>query len=782
MDELLQESGFEYVGRRGLAGAYKTNIVKHRPPDNDLKRLNEINHSIDEYIEQIWAEIEAIKPKCILTLGDLALNVITNHSGIRKWRGSILQTSRGYPKVVPTLHPANYLDPKKGAYSQKAYVRLDFARAVLESKSHDLNLPYRNLQIARSYDDIANFFNLYYYQQGLRKCAIDIESSKGIPTCISFAFNSYHAISISLFNIWGNVYIPNEDLSRAWLLIAKMLEEPELQIIGQNFKYDQQKLRRPLGIRIQNIYADTSFMAHTVYPEFPKNLAFLTSILTREPYYKDDGKDFSPKKDSVDRLLTYNARDSVVTFEVYEALLKELEEVGLVDYYFNYKNKLHKFYIDLEDIGFKPNLDKWAELKLKYQTEDREIVEELRTLISDLVPIDPPITVNYNSPLAVAKLIYGRLGIPIREDTKEDTLVQLIANPLKDSSLYGDTKRERLSKQRRVLDRILRIRRVRRVLTAYLNARLDGDGRLRCSYNACGTATNRSSTSILKPPVRQYNAGWPYQMVTKHGDIGNELRDLMPADDGYVLMEPDLSQVEPRFVMLLAGDYDGLKLFDTIDIHKFTAGIAGLVPETEAQAMSKDDPRRFVGKTIRNAGNYGMGKNRAMLEIASGSRRAHIDISVSESQADDMLKKFHARNPKIKGVFHAEVIKALKRDRTLINPFGTRRGFFDRFDDKLFQSAFAQIPQSTVRDHVMTSIFRIQERIPGIRICLEAHDAFVAQVPDNPDTIRQYAIIFKEELQKPIDFAKCTIPRPPISIPTDIVVGKTYNDMKKYTI
>jgi hypothetical protein len=40
----------------------------------------------------------------------------------------------------------------------------------------------------------------------------------------------------------------------------------------------------------------------------------------------------------------------------------------------------------------------------------------------------------------------------------------------------------------------------------------------------------------------------------------------------------------------------------------------------------------------------------------------------------------------------------LSKDRSLINPFGRRRIFMDRWGDELFKEAYSFIPQSTVAD------------------------------------------------------------------------------------
>src|ERR1035438_1673849 len=49
---------------------YLTNVVKIRPPNNDISKLKDIGHSIEEFIPQLWLELEQINPNCILALGN----------------------------------------------------------------------------------------------------------------------------------------------------------------------------------------------------------------------------------------------------------------------------------------------------------------------------------------------------------------------------------------------------------------------------------------------------------------------------------------------------------------------------------------------------------------------------------------------------------------------------------------------------------------------------------------------------------------------------------------
>src|SRR5215510_4261791 len=96
------------LGKAGIkrSAAYITNVVKYRPPQNNFKLLHVVGIDLEECVKSLWEdEIYKLKPKCILAVGDEALQAVCGLTGIMKYRGSILKGRDG-TKVVPMIHPA----------------------------------------------------------------------------------------------------------------------------------------------------------------------------------------------------------------------------------------------------------------------------------------------------------------------------------------------------------------------------------------------------------------------------------------------------------------------------------------------------------------------------------------------------------------------------------------------------------------------------------------------------------------------------------------------------
>jgi len=762
---------------------YITNVVKRRPPDNKLKRLSELGITIESQVDQLWEEINAIKPYCIVTFGNLALKAVfgkgTGHSGIMQWRGSYLPTLHMDYKGVATIHPAALLsregeleddqyerNKKRGqlSYAYRHILKLDLLKAKRHADTPNYDPPKRVLEIARDHIQVQRFLDTYRDKDIV---SVDIEVKRAIPFCIALAFNEWHALSIPLLNCFawqGQDGISDNVLAEMWRLVAELLDGP-VRVIGQNFKFDQRQLARLCGIHVLNFYCDTSLLAHSLHPEFPKSLTFTTSIYTDEAYYKDERKEFDIKRDNIDRYLTYNARDAAVTFEIFTEMEKDARDLkvpGFPNWYdefiLGHVMPLHTFYYDLEDVGFKVNHERQKELQKIYSARIDNNQNELDELAGWHVNVS-------GSSKDPGKLVYGQLKFPIRKGTSEEVLFALIANH----------SQRRPSSHKRMLELILHIRKLKLNRKKVFGASPDYDGRMRTVYTIAGTETGRSSTKILKPPVRPEKLGLPFHTITKHGDVGVEAREFLIPDDGYVIVETDMSQAEARIVAHFGNDARLLKLFEEkADVHTLTSSWIFGVPTNQ---VTKE--LRFIGKITRHAGNYDLQKRRLAELVNTDAKKYGINISISEYKAEKILTKFHSYSPSIREVFHAEVQRALRdNNRTLINPFGRYRQFFDRWGKELFKESYAHLPQSTVPDQLRQAGIRAINRYRNGHIdawfVVEAHDALVGIVREAD--VDAYVSILHEEIKRPIDFSRCTIKRGELVIPAESKVGYCYKE------
>lgn len=791
----------EYLFKAGINrnDCYLTNVVKYRPPMNDFSKLHLIGVDIEESTKELWEnEIKRLKPNCILAVGDKALQAVCDLEGILNYRGSILRARDGVTKCVPTIHPAALFSRVEGENQESKggldwtwtkLIEADIIRAGEESKTRTIELPPRDLTIAHSSLDVHRFFRSY---EKLDRAAMDIESINCIPVCIGWAFNRHHAISIPLLRSIGKHQLTDmgdNEMDEIWRLVYQKLRT--VGLIGHNLKYDEFKLtlagfgdRR---YRTMRVVSDTLIKTRVIFPEMPqKRLCDVSSIWTREPFYKDEGKEFKLGKSKIEQLLLYNAKDCAVEKEVDEEQEKDLIEmqerygIPLVDYYYNYQMKKHKFYIRMESVGFAVDLARQAELRKEYTA----MAAVVHARVTEAVGHE----VNVKSPPQMFDLLYKELRFKLikRAPTSEDAIVRLMANHAKERKV-GDRRVKDL------LTDILEERRIRDQKSRYINFCPDYDNTCKTSYNIIATETCRSSTGILKKPLRPKKMGLSFHTISAHGRLAKSIKSMLKPRIGKVLVKADASQAEARVVAVLAKQWDLLEVFDKIDIHRRTAALVlGYTQNLDLRPikipvvddMAKDGPERFCGKKTRHAGNYQMGKGRFMMEFNTDAQKFEIDINISEWKAGVMIQKFREADSRLEDNFWNEVAEIVTSTRTLIDPFGGVRIFNGRMDETLVKEALANIPQRTVGHVVQGAALKIEEEIGDDDVqgyfIGEKHDELIMEVPE--DNWEPYARLLKKHMESPIDFnTYCSIKRDYVlTIPCDVEMSNThYGDFKK---
>lgn len=780
LDRLLKDKGIS------KNDCWLTSVSKFHVPDSPkgkkipfATRAKIAGIDLQKQLEELQYEINQVKPNCILSIGAGSLWALFGKSNVGDYRGSIL-FGMGH-KFVPTYNPRG-LSTGSGAefkgYYHRQIIAFDIARAKVQSQFSDINRPNRILRVCRNSWELADFIERKT-NEGKTRLGIDIEAMGCIPVCIGIAFDRYEGMSVPLWNCNGISRIPDSDLVQIWLILSRLLLNPQFKKIGQNFKYDEDKISK-LGFPIDRLSSDTMLKAFTINPELPKSLAFSTSIYTEEPYYKSEGSEFDISKQSIDDLFIYNARDAVVTVEIDEEMDKDLDEIDMRDFYENFIMHLHPLYLHIESVGMKVNDNIREKLLENYVEWYEQKRFDLYNMVGSYV--------NANSPKQVSKLLYETLKLPFRSGTGEEELTELLkSNKVNDEHAQ-------------IIDNILLQRRIKKTIGSYITAIPDYDGRMRTTYFLC-TDTGRTSTGQQDPPIRpsieyrdEYNKlkhksfGTAFQTITKHGDVGADVRSMYEADDGYVFIQADSSQAEARAVFLYADDEQALIDIDIHDYHALTASwfFGGTEDDYSKRKLGYESPIRFAGKTLRHAGHLGAGKARAASEINTQARKYGIDYRITEMEAGRALEIFHNKQPKIRSNFHGGVIRALEKSRILTAPkpwgirsdVGGRRMFFERWGDELFRIAFSYMAQRAITDNTKAALLRIKRRLPKIRIVMESHDAGLFLVLE--DKVDIWAPIIQDEMERPIDFSRCSIPRRNLIIPCELEIGKNYKDLSKF--
>src|SRR3990172_8784675 len=546
LDRLLKDAGIN------RSSCWISNVSKYEVLPNlqgkkipFIIRAKNAGIDVDQQLEELQIEINSIKPHCILALGGTALWALTGKTKIQDYRGSLM-LGMGH-KTVPTFHPAHLLHQSGGeirGYWNRQVMLFDFKRALNQSRFSELVLPKRILSVCKSSAQLADFFERH---KGYTKPAIDIEAGGScLPICIGIAFTPKEGITVPLWNTENISSIPNADLVQIWIMLANFLASHD--IVGQNFKYDQDKIRR-LGFKIRSLTSDTLLKAFAINPELPKNLAFNTSIYTEEPFYKNEGM----YEGSMNDLLLGCARDSCVTKEIDLAMDPDLDELELRPFYENFLIHLHDLYLGIENEGFYIDHAVRDSLIHKYITWSERLDYEIYKLAGTYI--------NVNSPKQVFILLYETLKLPQRFGTGEQHITALI-----NSSKVKD-------EHKVLLEKILEKRRVDKSIGTYLLALPDFDGKMKTTFFLC-LETGRTATSMQEEPIipsisitdsngkkKEKAIGASFQVMTKHGDIGQDVRSVYIPEKEFIFLSADSSQAEARVTSLLSNDEKMLSMY-----------------------------------------------------------------------------------------------------------------------------------------------------------------------------------------------------------------------------
>ena len=271
---------------------------------------------------------------------------------------------------------------------------------------------------------------------------------------------------------------------------------------------------------------------------------------------------------------------------------------------------------------------------------------------------------------------------------------------------------------------ILKIRRLRKLITTYLDALPalinPRTGKIHTSYNQTVTATGRISSTnpnLQNIPVRT--------------DDGREIRRAFVPDPGCIIMSADYSQIELRLIADLSGDKEMIEAFlSGEDIHRTTAAKIYGVPLADVT----DDQRRHA-KTA----NFGI-----IYGISAFGLAERLGIARSEAKA--LIDGYFATYPHIRDYLTRAVELARERGYALTR-MGRRRYLPDISSRNSVVRGYAErnavnAPiQGTAADIIKVAMVRIfndmEARGLRSRMIMQVHDELIFNVPlDEVDTMR----------------------------------------------
>lgn len=492
LGRMLQDAGIF------KSSCFQTVFIRERPPRGDVTyfiaekkkqvtpahmivRDKHALPAVSQWLELLSREIELCQPSVIIALGNAAMWALTGQWGITSWRGSVLECDLNLalpyrPKVIPTFSPG--LCMAKAEWRPQAVH--DMKRALRESRFRGINRPNYEFIIRPDYSTALSTLDQIYRQleTSPTKLAVDIETRAGHISCLGIAWSKTAAICLPFMCVERPAgYWSEQEEPTILFALSKVLQHPNAVVVGQNFHYDIQYIQRHFCFT-PRLVRDTMLANHSMFPGFQKSLSFLASMYCEHyEYWKDDGKTWDPSIPE-EQHWTYNCTDCVYTFEVDEAQQRVVDQVG--------KRAVHDFQQQL----FWPvlrTMNKGIRIdqakRAAFADDLLPQIQEHQAFLNTVVGYE----LNVGSPPQMQDLLYRQLNLPKQYSRTSGGLT------CDDEAINKLMEKEPLF--RPIGTAVLQLRSLSKFLSTYVMAKLDIDGRLRCSFAIAGTVTFRFSSS-----------------------------------------------------------------------------------------------------------------------------------------------------------------------------------------------------------------------------------------------------------------------------------------------
>lgn len=670
LDQLLSEAGIDRT-----SDVYVTNAVKCMTPNNREPSPAETK-KCKPYLD---AELDRLRPKVIITLGNTALKAVTGKTGVTKQRGNFLERN-GVP-VISAFHPAYALRSPQFIGELKA----DFLRAATflnPIPPGDIAWQYGGDDTEHDYDQPVWAFDIETNGKELDDPALEV---------LMLGVNDGRTITVY---VGANIKRGYEKLVLA--------AQRGIRIWGHNsIGFDCEVLYKKYGIYFYS--DDTMILSHCIDENAPLGLeAQCCTNCGVKPWKKQVTWEWARMSaDELRQAATYNAEDCHNTMLLVKHHVRKGRELGIDKTYEITQRATQVFDHSVNRNGIAINLPALRHLKDELRCNALDAQMKFEQIVGHQV--------NLGSYKQVGQVLYNEMGLPVRRytDTGQPATDEYTIKTLKlDVKEFGGFKPE----AEQALDALLKCRentKLASMLSAY-EEKTAADGRLYFNTFTWRTTTGRTTAD-------QGFQQWPHD---------KRVRGLLTAPEGWKLIEIDYAQLQMRLAAEVSQSPSMTAIFrEGIDPHTFMA--ARLTGKIMADVTSEE---RYVAKPV----NFGLlfgGDDYTLQKQAL----LDYDLVLTREEAKRFSDIFHETmqlEP-----WYARVATELKANGCVRAPLGAIRHLPNIYagDSKMRVEALRQAINFPVQNfEVMIAYIALWETFRrGLRIVAFLHDAIYLEVPDD---------------------------------------------------
>ncbi len=522
-----------------------------------------------------------------------------------------------------------------------------------------------------------------------------------------------------------------------------VLENPAIEKVGQNLKYDMIVLRN-YGIQLAGVAFDTMVASYLL--DAGQRNHNLDDVARR---YLGEGKQSiaeligtgkqQKQMDEVDvaQVAQYACRDAVLPLRLRPVLAQRLAQNRLEPLFAEAEIPLVEVLAELEYNGIRIDCPRLAELSRRFGQQMAVLEEEIYRLAGRRF--------NIGSPKQLQQVLFDELKLPVvsRTQTGRSTDADVL---------------EELAQKHPLPARILEYRQYAKLKSTYVDALPQmvhpHTGRVHASFHQAVTATGRLSSSdpnLQNIPVR--------------GEAGREIRAAFVAGQpDWLLLAADYSQIELRVLAHYSGDVRlGAAFARDEDIHAQVASQIYGVPLEQVTPEMRRQAKAVNFGVLYGQSPYGLAR----------------ELGISKEEAARFIDSYFAGYPGIEA-FLRRVLADCHRDGYVCTILGRQRAIRGVRPDAGRQrnlperTAINTVIQGSAADLIKLAMVAIHRRLGAqklpARMLLQIHDELVFEVQQS--AVDELAALVRHEMSQVRPLA--------VPLKVDVKVGPNWADTVKW--
>ncbi|HHX48926.1 MAG TPA: DNA polymerase I [Clostridiales bacterium] len=408
-----------------------------------------------------------------------------------------------------------------------------------------------------------------------------------------------------------------------------------------------------------------------------------------------------------------------------------LKDKGLWNLYTNFELPLINILFEMENTGFRVDLDALNALGLEYLSVLNDLSDQIYEIAGK--------TFNINSNQQLGEVLFEDLNLQHGKKTK--TGYSVSAETLE-------------SLDHPIIPIILKYRKYMKLNSTYIQGMRSqvnqNTMRIHTIFNQCVTVTGRLSST--EPNM---------QNIPIKTEEGREIRKVLIPKDDCVLISADYSQIELRLLAHFSQDENMIKLFEeNIDIHAGTASKIYKIPLNAITDNMRRNAKAVNFGIIYGISNFGLAKT----------------IGIPQYQAKAFIETYFDTFKRIKPYMDSNVKFA--KDNGYIRSLSGRIRYFDEFKStnknlhNFASRAAMNMPlQGSAADIIKLAMIKVNNELKNnsckAKLILQVHDELILECPN--EEIEFVSSLLKTNMENVI---KLKVP-----LIVDVKIGKNWFEL-----